>query len=172
MADKTHLDEIVFYPNRVIDMLSQNPTIVSLLTGIPNADLEDLAVEAEWKRCTNDFNYVEGVVQDTRSFICVDTEIRTPSSEIKTVIITLLVGVHRQNMSLKDTEFTGMLGNRRDNIVREIDYTIRNSRDFGIGLVQLDGWIRPYAISSRDYVCKLMEYKVSNFAKSRNIDRV
>lgn len=172
MADKTHLDEIVFYPNKVIDLLSQNPTFVSLLTGIPNADLEDPAVEAEWERCTNDFNYVEGIVQDTRSFVCVDTEIRTPSNEIKTVIVTLLVGVHRENMSLRGTEFKGMLGNRRDNMIREIDYTLRNSRDFGIGALQLDGWIRPYAISSRDYVCKLMEYKVSNFAKSRNIERV
>lgn len=172
MADRTNLDEIVFYPNRVIDMLSKNKEFVSLLTGIPNADIEDPVVESEWERCTNDFNYVEGIVQDTRSFICVDTEIRVPTTEIKTVIITLLVGVHRQNMSLKNTDFTGVLGNRRDNMVREIDYTIRNARDFGIGPVQLDGWIRPYAISSRDYACKLMEYKVSNFAKSRNIDRV
>ena len=172
MADKTHLDEVVFYPNKVIDLLSKNQTFVSLLTGFPNADLEDPDVENEWRACTNDYNYVEGIVQDTRSFLCVDTEVRVDSSEIKTVIVTLLVGVHRQNMSLKNTEFTGMLGNRRDNMVREIDYTLRNSRDFGIGPLQLEGWIRPYAISSRDYVCKLIEYQVSNFAKSRNIDRV
>lgn len=168
---RTHLDEIVIYPNKVIDMLSKNQTLVSLLTNIPNADLDDIETENEWQRCTNDFNYVEGIVQDTHSFLCVDTEIRTDSNEIKSIILTLLVGVHREAMSLRNTAFIGMLGNRRDNIVREIDYTLRNSREFGIGPLQLKGWIKPCAISSRDHVCKLMEYQVANFAKSRDIRR-
>ena len=172
MADKTHLDEIVMYPNKVIDLLSRNKTIVSLLTNIPDADIDDIETEKEWRLCTNDFNYVEGIELDTRSFICVDTEIQTDTTEIKSIILTILVGVHRNAMSLNNTPFTGMIGNRRDNIVREIDYTLRNSREFGIGQLSLKGRIRPVSISSRDYVCKVLEYQVPNFAKSRDISRV
>lgn len=172
MADRTHLDEIVMYPNKVIDLLSRNQTVVSLLIDIPNADIDDVEVERRWRLCTNDYNYVEGIIQETRSFLCVDTEIQSDANEIKSVLLTLLVGVHREAMSLSNTGFTGMLGNRRDNIVREIDYTLRNCREFGIGSFPLKGRIKPVSISSRDYVCKLIEYQVPAFAKSRDIARV
>lgn len=172
MAEKTYLDEIVKYPNKVIDLLSQNKTVVSLLTDIPNADIDDIEVENKWRLCTNDFNYVEGIVLDTRSFICVDTEIQTNSNEIANIMLSILVGVHREAMSLSGSGFTGMLGNRRDNLVREIDYTLRYNREFGIGQFAIKSRIRPVSISSRDYVCKAMEYQVPSFSNPRDIYHV
>ena len=172
VLSKTNMDEIVTYPQKVLKLLSQNKTFVSLLTNIPNANIEDADVETEWDFCTNDFNYVEGIIIGTKSFCCIDTEVDVVSDEIKEVIISILIGVHKSCMSLKGLGFTGIMGNRRDNLIRELDYSLRNARDFGIGKVTLNGRISPIDIGSKEFVCKLIEYKVSNFAQSRDIQHV
>lgn len=161
---KTNLDEIVNFPNIAIRELSKNQNFVSLLTNIPNADLNDEDTEFEWNNCTNDFDYVEGIIQETKSFCCVDTEIEVTSNTIKEVYLTVLVGVHRNNMSLKGTNFKGIAGNRRDNLIRELDYTLRNDSSFGIGGLELVGRIRAASVAGKEFSCKVATYRVPNFA--------
>ena len=170
--DKTHLDEIVKIPAQLFSILSNNSNFVSLLTNIPNATLNDELVEIEWEKCINDYNYVKGVVQESKSFCCIDTEIDIESTAIKDVYINILIGVHNQNMSLKNTGIKGFMGNRRDNLIRELDYTLRYKNGLGIGKLEPWGRIKSVNVSGgEEFACKLVTYRLTNFAKSNRIER-
>lgn len=172
MSERTHLDEIVKYPDMVLRILERNQLFVSLLTDIPNASLDDWETRDKWESVTNNFNYIDGIVQDTLSFLCVDTAINMDGGQIKEVIIEMLIGVHKQNMRLLGTPFEHLTGNRRDNLIREADYSIRYSRDFGIGALIPYGTIGSVAtVSNPDFACKLLRYSVSTFSKGWFIDR-
>lgn len=169
--DKTHLDEIVDYPSLIIKELEKNNNFVSLLTNSVNADMNDKEVELLWEECISDHEYIPKTVQTGRSFCCIDTIVSGISNQLKTMIITILVGVDEDMMSLKGTEFKGVRGNRRDNLVREIDYSLKCSKGiFGIGNLDLRE-IKPVIIDTREFACKKMIYEVTNFSKSYNIER-
>lgn len=171
MSERTHLDEIVKYPDIALRILERNRLFVSLLIDIPNASLDDPAVRRRWDAQTNNFNFIDGVVQDTMSFCCVDTSIEMDGGQIKWVDLELLIGVHKQNMKLYGTEFSNLTGNRRDNLLREADYSLRTSRDFGIGAVVPSGRIEAIAaVNHPDFACKLLRYNIATFAKGWNIE--
>lgn len=126
------------FPDLVLLELSKNPLFVSLLTNIPDASLDDKDTAAKWNICTNNYIAVDETITDTMSFCCVDTRIKMDGTEVVNAYIDILVGVHRDVMSLRGTAFTGLSGNRRDNLIREIDYTLRGSHAFGIGGLEPD----------------------------------
>lgn len=53
-------------------------------------------------------------------------------------------------------------GNRRDNLIREIDYVLSNSNDYGIGKLKLKS-VKPININ-KDFSCKVMIYEIPSFA--------
>lgn len=53
MSERTHLDEIVKYPDIALRILERNRLFVSLLIDIPNASLDDPAVRRRWDAQTN-----------------------------------------------------------------------------------------------------------------------
>lgn len=168
---KTHLDEMVNYPRMVLKKLYNNPEFVSLLVNIPNADINDETVEEIWEKCVFDYDYVDGIIQDPQSFCCIDTEVETRSPTIKNIYITILIGVHHNMMSLSKSGFKGIAGNRRDNLIRQLDYSLRDNGDFGIGGLELVGKVRPVTISGagNNFACKVINYKVPNFGKEQLI---
>lgn len=168
---KTNLDEIVSFPAKVKSELYKNQNLVSLLINTPNADLESEIVEEKYDSAVLDYDYVDGITQDNTSFICIDTIISTPTGTIKDVYITILVGVSKGLMSLKGAGYVGTSGNRRDNIVREIDFSLRDSQLFGIGGLELYGKIEAGSFAGKDFACKKMVYKVPNFATAKTISR-
>lgn len=172
MTERTHIDEIVRFPDLVLLELSKNPLFVSLLTNIPDASLDDKDTAAKWNICTNNYIAVDETITDAMSFCCVDTRIKMDGTEVVDAYIDILVGVHRDVMSLRDTAFTGLSGNRRDNLIREIDYTLRGSHAFGIGGLEPDGYIEPVKTANSPlFACKVIHFKVATFGRSRNINR-
>lgn len=161
---KTHLDEIVDVPSTVIRELYNNNEFVSLITNIPNADIEDEVVEDTWDDCMCDYDYVDGTVQENRCFCCVDTTIYADTETIKQVYISIVIGVPHSLMSLKGTKFTGIKGNRRDNLIRMLDLTLRDSHKFGIGGIVFDK-VEPVSIAGKAFSCKRIIYEATNFAK-------
>ena len=131
--NKTHLDEIVNYPNKVINELYKNQNFVSLLVNKPNADLTDEVVEEAYQQLTHNYDYVDGIIQTSQSFMCVDTEIVASTNTIKDIYINILIGVNNSIMNLSnDFKF---IGNRRDNLIREIDYILRLNHPFLLPLL-------------------------------------
>lgn len=168
---KTYLDEIVNYPAKVIQELSKNQNFVSLLVDIPNADINEEEVETLWDNCMHDYDYVDGIIQDGTAFCCIDTRIVRDSATIKFVDISVVIGIPHSKMSLAKTGFTGIRGNRRDNLIRELDYTLRDSRAFGIGGLAPYGAIETVSIAGKEFACKRAVYRSSDFAKPTEINR-
>lgn len=168
-TSKTHLDEIVLYPEFVLNELYKNNSFVSLLIDVPNANLDSEEVENAFDQHTFDYTYVDGTIKEAQSFCCVDTTIDMDSDTIKNVYITILIGVSHGKMKLKGTGFN-LKGNRRDNLIRELDYTLR-SKPLGIGKMVVDGGIEPVTIAGSEFSCKVITYKVSNFGKAAVINR-
>lgn len=168
IASKTHLDEVVDYPRKVIRALYNNQNFVSLLLNIPNADLMNPDVEDAYYGHMFDYRYVDGTVTEAESFCWVDTEIFYKSSTIKTVLIDILVGVHKDVM--KPSSAFKTFGNRRDNLIREIDFTLRKNEDFGIGGLEVIDRIQPVTIGNK-FSGKQICFAVPNFAESVRIKR-
>lgn len=172
MIERTHLDEIVRYPDLALYELSKNPVFVSLLTDIHDADISDPVVMDKWNKCTNNFINVDDIVTETMSFCCVDTRFILDGTQIIDAYIDLFIGVHKDLMSLRGTEFTGLSGNRRDNLIREAEYSLHNSREFGVGKLRAVGTVEPVkTANSTHFSCKVIHFEVSTFSESRSLSR-
>ena len=172
MTERTHLDEIVRYPDLVLYELSQNPVFVSLLTDVHDADINNPVVMEKWNRCTNNFISVDDIITETISFCCVDTRFILDGTQIIDAYIDLFIGVHKDLMSLRGTGFTGLSGNRRDNLIREAEYSLHNSRAFGVGKLRAVGTVEPVkTANSPHFACKVLHFNVSTFSESRNLSR-
>lgn len=167
-VSKTHLDEVIDYPQKVIRALYDNQNFVSLLLNIPNANLTDLNIEDAYYEHMFDYQYVDETVTEAESFCWVDTEIFYKSLTTKTILIDILVGVHKDIMKPSDDFKT--FGNRRDNLIREIDYTLRGMDIGGIGPLEPIGRIRPVAIGNK-FSGKQICFSGPDFAIARNIKR-
>lgn len=158
---KTYLDEVVNYPYTTVNKLSQSKLVVGLLLNNPDVDVDSEETEKELSTCIFDFDYVEGVIQEAKSFICIDTIIpQFTSPTVKDVYLTILVGVSKGAMPI--SSMFKSKGNRRDNLIREIDYILRDCTDYGIGGLKLKS-IKPVNVN-KDFSCKLLVYEVPSFA--------
>lgn len=173
MARKTYLDEIVNYSNTIALKLSESQEVIGLIYNDPNIDIYSPAVESTlFEKYIFDYDYINETLQDERSIICIDTDFpRFTSSSIKDVDISILVAVHKGRMDLNPKGsppiFKGVRGNRRDNLVREIDFILRGSNDFGIGQLELSS-IKRVNIGNNRFTAKLMLYKSKEFARGQN----
>lgn len=165
---KTHLDEVVDYPRKVIRALYDNQNFVSLLLNIPNADLMNPDIEDAYYKQMFDYRYVDGTVLEAKSFCWIDTDIFYKNSTIKTIRVDILVGVHKGIMKPPNAFKT--FGNRRDNLIREIDYTLRGNSDFGIGGFEAVDRIVPI-VFAKEFAGKTISFMVPDFSESRNIKR-
>ncbi len=64
-------------------------------------------------------------------------------------------------MKLNSEVFEEYTGNRRDNLIKEINMTLKNNQDFGIGGLELYGEVSSVIINNPDYACKKISYKIS-----------
>lgn len=110
-----------------------------------------------------DYGYVDGTTDSTEAYICVESEInRVSSPTMQDLRVFVTVICHKGYMSLDPATFTGVLGNRRDNLVRYIDKVLNDSEVFGIGKLTLDS-IRtvsaPNGFSAREITYRIADFK-------------
>ena len=166
--DNTHLDEIVEFPERIGLKLWKSQPLMALIYNDPNIDIDSPEVaDTLFEKYIFDYDYIDGTTQDVKSVICIDTnDIRLSSSTIKDVEISILVAVHKNIMSLKNTPIVGVSGNRRDNIIRIVDFILRDCNDFGVGLLELKE-IRRVDIGNNSFTAKELVYTIPTFAKGK-----
>ena len=169
MAVQTHLDELINYSSQIITDLSNSPIVVGLmLDKSPDAVTEDEMDAARGKMY--DFDYIDETVQSAGAFIMVDVDmVAAPSGTIKSIETYVQIVVSKTYMKLDPRKFKGMRGNRRDNLMRQIDLLINGSRDYGIGKLQLVTARTanvPAAFSS-----KLLTYRIPDYATNRAAHR-
>lgn len=168
MAEKlTHQDQLVDYNQRICNKILSSQAVMALIANDPDLDL-DSPSSAEWEEHVIDHAWVDDTVQEAGAFVTVDVDVTDMSSgTIKDMRVYVEVLVSKNYMHLTPTLFKGVKGNRRDNIVRQIDLLLNGSYEFGIG--RLDASNIRTVTTANKFSGKLITYVVSDFARARNL---
>ena len=145
----THLDQIVEYPAKVMNIISQSNECVGLLVnksfGDVNEDDIDIALD---KYITN----YEAEVD------------RVENQQIKDMKLYVTVACHKEFMKLKSSVFKGVIGNRRDNLTRFIDNLLNGAIIMGIGSLKLESVRTRTPINN--FTMRELCYSIPDFNKS------
>lgn len=168
MFRETHLDEIVEYPQKVIQKLVSQQELIDLLAGKVNASIEDLEdSNGSWK-CLYDYEFIPATQQETICAICVDVDLDRTGGTAKTLDLYISVLVSKNLMDLDTSIFVGCVGNRMSNLVRYIDLAIRGSKDFGIGTPDLTQ-VKTVPSGNNEVCKKTLLYRINDFAVNRSV---
>lgn len=167
---KTFLDELVEYPAKAIRQLGQTKDIVSLLTDNASIDMDSNEADGVFDKYLFDYGYVDNTTTEARAYVCVEAELmKTPTQTIQDLRLFVTVICHKEYMKLDHKRFVGIIGNRRDNIVREIDKVLNGSEMFGIGVLSLDS-VRTVS-SPTGFTAREITYSISDF-RNKGVTRV
>lgn len=133
------MDELVEYPSKALHCIGTDATIVRLLTDNPNIDMESEEADDVFNTSLFDYVYVDGTTTEATAYICVEAETsKSPTLAMQNMKLYVTVICHKQFMKIDSEKFKGMIGNRRDNLVRYIDKLLNGSDIFGIGALVLE----------------------------------
>lgn len=168
MAGVSHIDEIIDFKKKVIDTLGISQAVTGLILDDPNIDMESDAAYSVFDNNLFNYNYVDDTQIQVSALIMVEVEILgVPTDTIKDLVVYVQTVVSKDYMQLNPKIFEGVRGNRRDNIARQVDLLLNNSKDYGIGRLSLD---RVGIASVPDgYTSTLLTYTVTNFARNRKL---
>ena len=167
MAGISHVDELVDYNQLIVNRILGSQEVMALIANNPNLNL-DSDEAAKWEDHVFDHAWIDDTVQEAGAFVTVDVDVaELASGVIKEMIVYVEVLVSKSYMKLSPTLFKGCKGNRRDNIVRQVDKLINGSYDFGIGKLDLVN-IRTVTTANK-FAGKLLTYEVFDFARDRKL---
>lgn len=159
---KTFIDELVEAPVKVLQRIGTDETIVQLLTNDPKIDMSSDAADEVFERYLFDYAYVDETTDEAEAYICAEVEIpRVPSPTFRDVVLYVTVLCHKRYMSIDTSKFKGMIGNRRENLVRYIDRVISGADLFGVGQLALTSITTVPAPSG--FTARELVYQVPNF---------
>ena len=135
----TFLDELVEYPVKALHCIGTDPTVVKLLTDNPDIEMESEDADEVFEKFLFDYIYVDGTTTEAAAYVCVEAETaKSPTPTMQNMKLYVTVICHKQFMKVDATKFKGMIGNRRDNLVRYVDKLLNGSDIFGIGALTLE----------------------------------
>lgn len=159
---RTYLDELVEYPAKILSRLGTNKAIVSLLLDDWDVDLDSDEADSVFDKYLFDYLYIDSTSTESEAYICVEAELnRNNSATIQDFRLYVTVVCHKGYMALDPERCKGMIGNRRDNLVRAIDLVLNGSSLVGIGsltLMSVKTVPSPAGFTTRE-----LTYKVSDF---------
>lgn len=159
----SHVDQLVDYNQLIVNRILSSQPVMALISNNPALNLDSDSA-AEWEEHVIDHAWIDDTVQEAGAFVTVDVDIPSVSNgTIKEMRVYVEVLVSKTYMNLSPSVFKGYKGNRRDNIVRQVDLLINGSYDFGIGRLDLKS-IRTVTTANK-FSGKLLTYEVSDFAR-------
>ena len=163
---KTFIDELVEAPVKVLQKIGTDETIVQLLTNNPNIDMSSDEADAVFDRYLFDYAYVDDTTDQAEAYICVEVEIPNMfSPTFRDVVLYITVLCHKRYMPIDTSKFKGMIGNRRENLVRYIDRVISGSDLFGVGqlaLTSITNIPAPAGFTARELVYQVPSFHTKN----------
>lgn len=159
---KTYMDELVEYPAKALQRIGTDVTIAKLVTNNPSIVIGSDEADAIFEKNLFDYAYVDSTNHETAAFIFAEVEIpRVINKTIKGMRLYINVVCHKQYMRLDPALFPGLVGNRRDNLVRYIDKLLNQNDVFGIGLLSLIS-VRNIA-GPFDFTVREITYEIPDF---------
>ena len=134
----TYLDELVEYPVKALHAIGLIPEVVQLLMDDPDINEKSDEAEEIFDKYLFDYGYVDNSTEEASAFICVEAECAgTSSYSVKDMRLYVTVYCHKRFMDIDVSKFPGLVGSRRDNLIRYADSALNGSDVFGIGALQL-----------------------------------
>lgn len=159
---KTYLDQIVEYPAKVILRLAENKQCTGLILNKEFNSIDENDIDIVLEKYIKDYEYIDETTQETAAFIWVELEVSSVENKtIKGVRLYVTVSCHKNYMDLNPTTFKGIIGNRRDNLVRYIDKILNNSNLLGIGRLKLKSVRTISPING--FVAREITYEIPDF---------
>lgn len=135
---KTYLDQIVEYPSKIMLRIAEDEACTGLLVNKAFDTVTEDDKDDALDKYIKDYQYVDETTQEVQAYIWVEMEVpRVDNKTIKNVKVYVTVACHKGYMPLDKKKFKGVIGNRRDNLVRYIDKVLNNSMFLGIGTLEL-----------------------------------
>ena len=135
---KTYLDQLVEFPVEVIRKICSDKYCVGLLVNKPFDGVEEKDYDAALDKYVYDYQYVDETVETSSAYVMVETEINSVENrQFKGVRIYITVACHKTYMRLDGGVYRGVIGNRRDNLVRYIDRLLNGLKFLGVGALSL-----------------------------------
>lgn len=135
---KTYLDQIVEYPAKVILRIAEDKSCTGLLVNKAFSDVTEDDIDTAMDDFIKDYQYIDETTQTVAAYIWVEMEVnRVDNRTVKGIRLYVTVACHKNYMNLNRQVFRGVLGNRRDNLVRYVDKVLNNSEFLGIGALKL-----------------------------------
>lgn len=166
--DKSMIDQLVEYPAKAIHKIGTDKTVAALLTNDPDIDMSSDEADDIFDKYLYDYGYVDDSATESRAYICVEAEAtKSATSAVQNVKLYVTVVCHKRFMSIDSEKFPGMIGNRRDNIVRYADRLLNGSDIFGIGKLQLESVktvSAPVGYTARELTYRVADFKSKSFS--------
>lgn len=135
---KTHLDQIVDYPAKIIKAISDDNACVAFLVNKAFGDVIDNDKDKALDEFIYDHQYIDNTVEKTSAFLWVEMEVDSvENKQIKGVLVYITIACHKDYMKLDGSIYRGIMGNRRDNLVRYVDKLLNGKSFLGIGELSL-----------------------------------
>lgn len=159
---KTYLDQLVEYPAEVMQRISEDKTCVGLLLNKGFSKVTEDDFETALEKNLFDYQYVDDTTEEVAAYIFVEAEVSSVSNKnIKGLRLYVTVVCHKSFMKLNGRIFQGVIGNRRDNLVRYVDSLLNGETFLGIGALNLR---TVKSVSSpANFTGRLLTYEISDF---------
>ena len=165
MAGLTHLDEMVDYKYEILSKIMNDQIVMDLMTDTHDVDLNSEEADDVRDDRFHDYLFIDETMDEARADVMVESAVVDfESSTMKTIEIYIQVVVTR---SYQKIGFSGIKGNRLDNLCRYIDLVLRGSRDFGIGELQLQDCMLNTVPD--DFISKMLVYEIQDYAEDRSL---
>ncbi len=165
MSVLTYLDEIVRYPNEAIRLIGEDKYCAGLLVNKAFDEVTDDDKDLAYGRMF-DYEFVTSTTTESLAYIFCEIDIpRVKNKTIKDIELYVTVACHKDYMHLDRKVFRGIIGNRRDNLVRFIDKLLNFSDVFGIGDLSLQR-VNTGTLSDK-FTARRLTYTVPDFNNRR-----
>lgn len=160
---KTYLDQLVEYPAKVLKRISEDKYCLGLLL---NKSFNSIAEEDSDKALDEllyDYQYVDDTTQESSAYIWAEIDVdHVENKQIKGVRLYVTIACHKSYMKLKGSTFRGVMGNRRDNLVRYVDRLLNDTTGIGgIGTLSLQSVRTLSPISG--FTLREITYRIPDF---------
>lgn len=136
---KTYLDQVVDYPSKVILRLAEDKYCAGLILNKAFDSVTEVDIDEVLEKHIKDYQYVDETTQETAAYILVELDVaRVDNRTIKDISLYVTVCCHKNYMALEPKVFKGVIGNRRDNLIRYADRVLNNSQFMGLGRLKLE----------------------------------
>lgn len=161
---KTYLDQIVDYPSKIIAKLAQDRYCAGFILNKAFANITEEDVHNVLDKYIKDYKFINETNQESAAYIWVEIEVnKVDNRTVKDIMIHVNVLCHNDYMALTSNSFDGIVGNRRDNIVRFVDKILNNSSLVGIGKLKFKSMQTVSPINGNGYTGRELIYEVPDF---------